>query len=175
MNDSVLFELLVPNLYDTYIGIGTIAYNEHYRHLWPNGDTSTYIENSFTKKVLLKEELDQNTSLYLIRTNKSYAGILKITLDKAIDKHSKRNSLYIDKIYIQNKYTRLGIGRKTLEFVTTRAKELSKSVIYLEAMQKGLALPFYLSNDFTIIGNTKIPFKNAIEVEKPMYTLLKYI
>ncbi|WP_419214158.1 GNAT family N-acetyltransferase [Maribacter sp. X9] len=175
MNGTVLFEPLTPNLYDDYIKIGTIAYNQHYLHLWPNGDTSTYIESSFTKEVLLQEEQDDNTVLYLIKTNKSYVGLLKIILHKSIANYKAIESLYIDKIYIQKEFTGIGLGRKTLEFVTGLSKKLSKKAIYLETMQKGPALPFYLAHGFHIIDMTKVPFANAVEEEKPMYVLLKEI
>lgn len=122
---------------------------------------------------MLLEEQDNNTSLFLIKINESYAGILKYTRNKAIDKYDKEASLYIDKIYVQKEFARLGIGRKTIEFIIKKAKELSKKVIYLESMQKGPALAFYLASGFSIINTTKVPFENVIEEEKPMYILLK--
>lgn len=175
MNTTVYFEPLIPKFWDDYIKIGTKAYNQHYRHLWPNGETATYIQNSFTQEVLLKEEQDKNTSLYLIKANESYAGILKITHSKTIASFSAVESLYIDKIYITKEFTGLGIGRKTLQFVSGRAKNYFKKVIFLEAMQKGPALPFYLTNGFTILDTTQIPYANAIAEEKPMYILFKEI
>jgi len=175
MKNKVQFEQLVPNLYKEYINIGTKAYNQHYRHLWPHGDTSTYIQSSFTKEVLLKEEEDKNTELYLITLDSIYVGLLKLTLHKSITLFSKLESLYLDKIYIQNEFSGKGIGREALLFVETKAKELSKKAIFLEAMQKGPALPFYIANNFSIIETTQVPFENVIEEEKPMYLLLKKI
>lgn len=173
MKDAVNFEPLVPKLYTKYIEIGSKAYNQHYRHLWPNGDTSTYLHNSFTKEVLLQEEQDENTLLYLIKINSNYAGILKFTIHKSIADYSDLEALYLDKIYIQKEYTGSGIGGKAIEFVVSQAKLWQKRVIHLEAMQKGLALPFYLAKGFTIIDTTQIPFPNALEEEKPMYVLLR--
>lgn len=175
MKNSVHFEPITPALYEVYIKIGTLAYNQHYHHLWPDGETSTYIQNSFTKKVLLKEERNNNTALFLIKINHNFSGILKLTLDKAIATYDKQESLYLDKIYILKEYTGMGIGRKTMEFITNKAKSLDKKVIYLEAMQKGPALGFYKKNSFNIINTTQVPFKNVIEKEKPMYILLKEI
>ena len=175
MLKSIHFEPLVPSLYNTYIEIGTRAYDQHYRHLWPNGETATYIQSSFKKEILLREEKDENTNLYLIQSNGNYAGILKITLHKAVANYSKLDALYLDKIYIQKEYTGLGIGKETLKFVMERAKNLTKKAVFLEAMQKGPALNFYIQNKFTIITTTHIPFTNALEEEKPMYVLLKEI
>ena len=104
-----------------------------------------------------------------------YVGILKITLDMAIAKLNKSEALYLDKIYIQKEFTGLGIGRETLKFIETKARKLSKKAIFLGAMQNGLALSFYLANNFSIIDTSKVPFENVIEEEKPMYILLKEI
>ena len=175
LNEGVQFEPLELGFYDTYIEIGTRAYNEHYRHLWPNGDTTTYIQNSFTHEVLLKEEQDLDTALYLIKSDHTYVGILKITLHKEILEYRNHQALYLDKIYILKEFSRKGIGKKCLQFVGNIATKLSKKVVFLESMQKGKALPFYLANKFSIVDNTKVPFENVIEEEKPMYLLMKKI
>jgi len=175
MENNIQFTPLKPELYSTYIEIGTKAYNQHYTHLWPNGDTTTYIKNSFTKEVLLHEEEDEDTALYLIKLNSDYVGILKITLHRQLQDYSKADALYLDKIYILNEFSGKGIGSKTLKFVKQIATDHSKKAIFLESMQKGLALPFYLSHSFSIVANTQVPFNNVIEEEKPMYLLRKDI
>lgn len=173
MNDAAHFEPLTPKCYATYITVGTQAYDQHYQHLWPGNDTSTYIEHSFTLPVLLEEEKDNNTSLFLIKVKDTCIGILKITYDKHIQHFSKRDALYIDKIYILKEYTGKGFGHQTLDFIEELALENDKKVIFLEAMQKGPAFPFYIANGFNIGGITEIPFENAIETEKPMFTMIK--
>lgn len=173
--DSLKFVELAPDLYQTYIQIGTRAYNQHYRHLWPNGDTSTYIKYSFTKQVLDKEELDTNTQLYLIQLENTFAGILKITFDKKMMTYKESDALYLDKIYILKENSGKGIGTKCIQFIEGIPQKLSKKAIFLESMQKGPALAFYLTNNFTIVANSQVSFENVIEEEKPMYVLMKGI
>lgn len=175
MENNIQFEQLKPELYNTYIDIGTKAYNQHYTHLWPNGNTKTYIENSFTKEVLLQEEKDQDTILYVIKIESAYVGLLKITLHKKLQEFSKADALYLDKIYILNEYSGKGIGAKSLRFVEKIAKNNAKKVIFLESMQKGMALPFYQKHSFKIAAITQVPFNNVIEDEKPMYLLKKVL
>ena len=172
LND-IQFQPLIPELYPIYIQIGEKSYNQHYRHLWPNGNTSTYIENSFTNAVLHKEEKDLNTKLYLVKLGVLYVGILKITLHKKVGQHKALEALYLDKIYILKEYSGKGIGRMCIEFVADLAKNLSKKAIYLESMKKGAALSFYLSHNFTVVASTKVPFEKVIETEKDMYLLMK--
>lgn len=173
INSKLSFVELTPSLYDSYIAIGSRAYNQHYEHLWPKGDTSTYITYSFTTKVLLKEELDTNTQLYLIQLDENYIGIIKITLHKSILTFSETQSIFLDKIYLLKEYSGMGVGSKCMQFVEEIAKNLSKNLLFLECMQSSKALSFYLAHDFVIVANSKVPFDNVLEEEKPMYLLKK--
>lgn len=175
MENIIHFEPLTKDTFDTYIQVGTKAYNQHYLHLWPNKDSKTYIESSFTKTVLKKEEKDANTQLFVIHFKKKSVGILKITLDSALHPYTSAEAVLIDKIYILNEYSGRGIGKKVLEFVALTAKEMHKKILWLDTMQKGPALHFYLKNGFEIHSETSIPFENAIEKEKPMYIMMKEI
>lgn len=175
MKDIVHFEPLTQEKYATYITVGTKAYNQHYSHLWPKGDSAPYIQSSFTEEVLLQEEQDTNTRLFLIHHNKKTVGILKISLKKALDSYSREEALYVDKIYIIKEATGKGIGKKVFEFVELRAKELKKRIIWLDTMQKGPALHFYLKNGFKKHSTTEIPFPQAIEEEKPMFIMTKTV
>ncbi|UWX55827.1 GNAT family N-acetyltransferase [Maribacter litopenaei] len=136
LETNLRFVALTPTLYHHYITIGTRAYNQHYKHLWPNGDTSTYIEYSFTRAVLLNEEMDMNTQLYLIQLDDSYVGIFKITLHKDVLTYPKSEAFFLDKIYILKEFSGRGIGSKCIKFVEEKAKKLSKKAIFLECMQK---------------------------------------
>lgn len=175
MKEDLQFIPILPEHYQKYIEIGTQAYNEHYPHLWKNGDTSTYIKNSFTKEVLRKEQKDLNTRLFLVSYTNVPMGILKYTIKKSISEHTAEDALYVDKIYFLKSYTGRGIGQRTLNFITLEAKAKNKKIIWLDAMVKGPALLFYIKNGFKIVGDKKVPFDNAIEDEKAMYTLLKKI
>lgn len=175
MTNIIHFEPLTTNNYQTYIEVGMKAYNEHYLHLWPNGDSTSYLKSSFTNKVLEKEALDTNTLLFLIYNKNSPLGILKITQNKSLGNYSSEHALYVDKIYMLKEATGNGIGRKAIQFIVLRAKELGKKIIWLDTMQKGPALSFYLKNGFEIYGETRLQFDKAIESEKPMYILVREI
>lgn len=171
MKNIIHFEPLTPETYSTYIAIGIKAYNQHYSHLWYNGDSSPYILNSFTEAVLLEEEKDNNTILFLIHFDKKPVGIIKITLNKALGNYADKEALFIDKIYILNEFTGKGIGEKALQFILLRAKELHKELVWLDAMQKSPALAFYHKNSFTIHSETKHPSPKVKKAESPMYIL----
>lgn len=173
MKDIVHFEPVIEETFDTYIRVGTKAYNQHYLHLWPIADSSPYINTSFTKAILKKESKDTNTQLFLIKHNMEYVGILKLAIDFGLEGYSNKEALYLDKIYIIKEVSGIGIGTVTLKFVQLRAKEAKKHVVWLATMQKGRALNFYQKNGFHIHRSTEIKFKQAIEAEKPMFIMLK--
>lgn len=173
MKDSIHFTPVTPTNYQNYIDVGSRAYNQHYLHLWNNENSAPYINRNFTEEVLKKEESDANTALYLIQWNQTVVGILKITLDCALDSSLAEDAMYIDKIYMLSEYAGKGIGKKVIQFVALRAKEMGKKLIWLGSMQKGPALHFYLKNGFEIYRESKVPFETVKEEEKAMFILVK--
>lgn len=175
MNDLIYMEPLSPKMFDKYIQVGTKAYNEHYTHLWANADTSPYVQESFTHAVLKEEHSDANTQFFLIKKHGIYVGIVKLIIDCAIDGYSKKEALYLDKIYIIKEAVGQGIGTKTLEFILLRAKEANKKLVWLATMQKGPALNFYKQHGFYVHSTTEVKFEHVLDEEKPMFIMKKKI
>ncbi len=175
MKEIIHIEPLSVSKYNQYIKVGTKAYKQHYLHLWENQDATAYLESSFTYEVLKLEEIDKNTSLFLINHNGKTVGILKFTINCRLDEFTKNDALYVDKIYILKEYSGIGIGKKVLQFIMLRAKEHSKKVIWLDTMQNGPALHFYLKNKFKVHSEKLLKFSKVLEQERPMYVLTKKI
>jgi len=173
MKDIVHFEPISPKTYQSYIDVGTKAYNQHYLHLWPNGNSSPYIESSFSREVLKREENDDNTILYRILNDQKVVGILKISLNASLGIFSKKEALYVDKIYLLNEHSGKGIGRKALQFALLRAKEMGKKIVWLDTMQKGPALDFYLKNGFEIHSQSEVTLPTICKEERLMWIMVK--
>jgi len=173
MKDILHFEPITPAAYKSYIEIGTRAYNQHYLRLWPNKNSAPYIESSFTEEVLKKEESDTNTILYRILNNTKTVGVLKITLNAALDSFSKQEALCVDKIYILKEHSGKGIGKKVLQFAMLRAKEMRKKIVWLDTMQNGPALDFYLKNGFEIFRESEVTLPTILEEERLMWVMIK--
>jgi len=152
---------------------GTRAYQQHYLHLWTNENSSPYIESSFTRAILELEEDDKNTILYRILSNKKTVGVLKISLNAALAPYSEKEALCIDKIYILKEHSGKGIGKKVLQFVQLRAQEMHKKVVWLDTMQKGPALDFYIKNGFEIHSKGMVTFPAVLEDERLMWVMVK--
>ncbi len=166
---------LTEQLFKGYIEVGTIAYNQHYQHLWKNKNGTPYIKSSFTLLVLKREMQDANTELFLIKNKNTSIGILKLDLDASLNSYSKKKALLLDKIYLLKEHSGKGVGKKILDFAETRARLLNKKILWLDTMKSGPALKFYLKNGFEIYGETKLRFSETLEAERPMYILVKKI
>lgn len=164
---------LTEQLFKNYIEVGTIAYNQHYLHLWKNKNSTPYIKSSFTGRVLEREMQDANTELFVIKNENTSIGILKLDLDASLNSYRKKEALLLDKIYLLKEHSGKGVGKKVLDFTEIRARQLAKKSLWLDTMQSGPALKFYLKNGFNIHGETKLRFLEALEVERPMYILVK--
>ena len=175
MKEIIHFEPLTQAKYQTYIDVGGRAYRQHYLHLWVGEDATPYLESSFTEQVLEQEATDKNTALFLINYNGIAVGILKFTINCGLPPLSEKEALYLDKIYILNEYSGKGIGKKVLQFVALRAKENFKKVVWLDTMQNGPALHFYLKNGFEIRHERLLGFSGLVEKERPMFVLTKNI
>ena len=175
MKEIIHFEPLTTARFATYIKVGTAAYCQHYLHLWLENDATAYLESSFTIGVLQREEQDKNSALFIINYNGKAVGILKFTINCKLYPFSKKEAIYLDKIYILNEYSGKGIGKKVLQFVVARAKELHKKLLWLDTMQNGPALNFYIKNGFEIHSEKLLHYPKAIENERPMFVLIKKI
>ncbi|MEO9513912.1 MAG: GNAT family N-acetyltransferase [Flavobacteriaceae bacterium] len=170
---QVVLEPLSKITIDTYIFLGTKSYNEHYPHLWENGDTSPYINKSFTNKVVEKELEDTNIQHFLVIVKATAIGIVKLIKNCPIDEFSGKESLLAEKIYLIKAYTGRGLGKKVLALIEVQARKLNKRILWLDTMQKGNPVHFYLNNGFQIKKEGELSLKGAKTSEKAMWVLAK--
>lgn len=162
---------LSPGSFDTYITVGTEAYNQHYLHLWKHQDSSPYIQSSFTYEVLTKELPDTNNEHYIIYNKEVPIGILKLIVDSAFNGHNSDDALLLQKIYILHAYSGKGIGSQVIAFVKERAKGHHKKIVWLDTMKNGPAYFFYRKHGFKVATQSLLEFPGLIETERKMYQM----
>ncbi|SFR50941.1 Acetyltransferase (GNAT) family protein [Robiginitalea myxolifaciens] len=155
----------------TYVQTGRSGYRDHYCHLWPKGDPWPYIDRNFTTPIVSSEVGREGLSHWLVYWNNEAGGICKVDSGKAYPGFLNRQSLYLEKLYFRKACTGKGIGGSMLEFLRDFALKAGKTGIWLEAMQKGPALNFYLKNGFEIIGETQVPYPEVVPEERHMWVL----
>lgn len=164
---------LEVNLYQTYIEVGVLAYQQHYLHLWQDQNPDPYINRSFTLDVLRNEALNCNTKLFLIYKDALAIGILKINLDHDLGHHPSKEVLLLDKIYILKAYSGQGVGKKVLDFVEKLARSSNKKIITLDTMKHGPALDFYKKNGFEVFDEIRLRFATVKDDQRAMYVMFK--
>lgn len=175
MGAIVSFKAVKQSNQDTYMAVGALSYRQHYTHLWEGGDPSPYLTGSFTEEVVAKELSYKGNAHFIITVDGKEAGILKIIKDCAVGSYPASQALLIEKIYLLNNRTGKGIGATVLEFAEAYARRLGKKVIWLDTMQKGPALHFYLKHNYKILEVHKLHYAGVLDEERPMYILSKFI
>ena len=172
---EIKFEAVSNETCQLYCDLGIKAYKEHYLHLWKNNDPNPYIEESFTIEVVSHELKDNSSSLWLIYQGNKAVGILKLIKDAPIASHISNETVFLEKIFILNRFSGKGIGSHALGWVEKYCLKSNKHLIWLETMQKGPALNFYLKNGYHVLKEKQLKFDQVLEKQKPMYVLFKKV
>lgn len=174
-NFKMILEPLTLDSSDTYISVGTKSYRQHYLHLWPEQDATPYLSTSFTSEIVKEELLHPNMEHFLFKNEDEVIGIVKLLKDKALDQHPENTSLFIEKIYLLQEFSGKGFGTQLLSLIENYAKNLNKNLIWLDTMQKGPQLNFYLKNGFKKKQASALKLNGAKEEEKAMWIMAKHI
>ncbi|MEX0274560.1 MAG: GNAT family N-acetyltransferase [Flavobacteriaceae bacterium] len=175
VTDTISLERLRPNTIPLYCQIGEQSYREHYLHLWKNENPESYLNDSFVPNTVKRELDDHNCAHYIVLYQKRPAGVFKLILHKAVGHYGESEALLLQKIYLKQRMTGLGVGKVCLDFVCQLAQEMGKKVVWLDTMKKSRALPFYQGYGFHIVGETQLPYQHIRKGEREQYILVKEI
>ena len=154
-----------------YLETGRAAYRDQYCHLWPGGDPWPYLTRNFTPEIVQAELQSPGVQLSLVYCNGAPAGICKLDFAKDFKSMTPGNSIFLEKIYFKNAFTGQGLGSALIREIVRQGQEMGRRLLWLEAMQKGPALSFYLTHGFKILGETQVPHPEVLEAEKMMWVL----
>lgn len=156
-----------------YRSLGNTAYRQHYTYLWENKDPSPYLEHSFSEDALIRQLQDGETELGIISADGRPVGIFKLIYNCQISPFSGSESVLLEKLYLLEQATSQGYGKEVLELLEGKLLLLNRRVIWLDTMQKGRALAFYLNHGFVIYGKKNLSYPTILASEKPMFILAK--
>jgi len=158
-----------------YLETGRAAYTDHYCHLWPGGDPWPYLTRNFTLQILEAEIQNPQLLLWMVHCDGAPAGICKLDTAKDFNTLPAGSSIFLEKIYFKASFTGQGLGSAVLREIGRLGRNMGKRFLWLEAMQKGPALSFYLNQGFKILGETQVPHPEVLEDEKMMWVLVRNI
>ncbi|MBT2770863.1 GNAT family N-acetyltransferase [Halomonas sp. ISL-60] len=113
----------------------------------------SYLERAFNTKQLEEELSNTSSAIFFLHFNEEVAGYLKINTDEAQSEKMGEESLEIERIYIKNKFQKLGLGKHLLNKAMDITREQDKKSIWLGVWEKNNnAIAFYKKMGFKQTG-----------------------
>ena len=156
---------------EAYCQTGKLAYLDHYRQLWPDGDPGPYFNQYYQEKQVAHDLENPGFVHGLVQVEGHTAGIFKLDLNRSSSDFYPGNALFIEKIYLKKAYTGLGLGSALMHQFCNWGRELGKKGVWLETMYKGPARSFYLNLGFRFLATTQVPYPEVLEAEKAMWAV----
>lgn len=133
----------------TILRVALQSYKEHYTYLWWDAGEA-YMERNFSFSAIEKELAEEHSYFYLLYANNEPAGFLKINDAKPLAPHSREDCLELERIYLLEKVSGKGIGKKAIDFVRQVAIKKRRKLMWLKAMDSSLAVVFYQKMGFKL-------------------------
>lgn len=124
-----------------------------YRRILPADQIKFMLERLFLPSAIIRQ-MKSGTKYFLARLDEVPVGFLAL---KAV-----KNTLHIDKIYIESRYQKQGIGKKLLQFSVQSARRGYYSRIELNVNRRNSALAFYERLGFHIVASIDTPYGDFI-------------
>lgn len=154
--------------------IAVEAYNDHYTYLW-HDDGAWYVERCFSEPALRDDMLNPNSSYFLIQYQDEIVGFMKLNKDKALEGYTDAECLELERLYLVDRASGIGIGNWAVEFVVQYALECDKRVVWLRAMDSSRSVDFYEQNGFVRWGTEELDFEQMKEIYRGMVVMKREI
>ncbi|MCM3359060.1 MAG: GNAT family N-acetyltransferase [Psychrobacillus sp.] len=125
------------------------TFDETFKHQNSPENMNTYLERAFNLTQLEKELSNISSQFFFVYHNSEVAGYLKVNVDEAQSEKMDGESLEIERIYVKNKFQKLGLGKLLLNKAIEIAMERDKKKIWLGVWEKNEnAIVFYKNMGF---------------------------
>lgn len=125
------------------------TFDETFKHQNSPENMNTYLERAFNLTQLEKELSNISSQFFFVYHNSEVAGYLKVNMDEAQSEKMDGESLEIERIYVKNKFQKLGLGKLLLNKAIEIAMERDKKKIWLGVWEKNEnAIVFYKNMGF---------------------------
>ena len=129
------------------------TFNDTFKHQNSPENMHDYLERAFNLKQLEKELSNISSEFFFVYFNNEVAGYLKVNTNDAQSEEMGEESLEIERIYINNKFQKHGLGKYLLNKAMEIAMERNKKKIWLGVWEKNEnAIAFYRKMGFVQTG-----------------------
>jgi GNAT superfamily N-acetyltransferase len=118
-----------------------------------------YMDISFGAQSLQQQMNDPGAAFFFILYHDEIVGFLKTNANRSYDDSSIGKSLELERIYLLEKVTGKGIGRRAVHMLIDKAKEEQVDTIWLKSMESSKAVQFYKKMGFQIIKTEVLPYE----------------
>ena len=114
---------------------------------------TAYLEKAFNIPQLVQELRNPFSQFFLVLVDGQVAGYLKINLADAQSENMGDDALEVERIYISNKFQKLGLGKLLMERALELAGGHGKKRIWLGVWEHNInAIAFYQKKGFVKTG-----------------------
>ena len=135
--------------------LGRQTWSESHGHyIEDKNDVSQYLNEKFSVSKT-KQYLDNpNIVFYIIYADDLPVGYAKIVVNAKNENVTSQNSCQLERIFIQNDFIFLKIGKQLLDYVEEQVRKLNLDTMWLTVYIKNKrAIRFYEKNEFINVGN----------------------
>lgn len=154
--------------------LGRQTFIESHGHSAPKEDIDNYVNQNYTREVLLKELSDAENIYHIIYYEGKPVGFSKIKLNYPTENIQMQNVTKLEKIFLLKEFYQLKLGLDLFNFNVELSKNNNQAGMWLFVWTENeRAYNFYLKNGFAIIGSHD--FKISANHSNPAHQmLLKY-
>jgi len=154
--------------------VGIETYTETFeKHNTPE-NMKDYLEKAFNLKQLEMELANPFSEFFLVYMNDEVAGYLKVNIDTAQNEDMGDESLEIERIYINSKFQRHGLGKYLLHKAIDIAMARNKKKVWLGVWERNdNAIAFYQKQGFAQSGAHSFFMGNDEQVDFIMTRILE--
>lgn len=173
MTDIAISPCLLADLTDLR-EIAIEAYNDHYTYLWHDGG-AWYLNRCFSEEVLRDDLAHPNASYFMIQYKDEPVGFMKYNKNKALEGYTDEECLELERLYLVDRASGIGIGKLAVDFTVQYALESGKRVVWLKAMDSSRSVDFYEQNGFVRWGTDELDFEQMKEIYRGMVIMKRDI
>jgi len=130
-------------------------YPQTYTQLWYD-EGAWYIKKMYNIQKIKQELADKNTAFYFLLIDDAPRGYLKVNYSF----QAKVDSFDIERIYLDQAYTRKGFGKILLNFGIDIAREMGKKIVYLKVLASSIGnIEFYQKHGFNNVETNYLDFE----------------
>jgi ribosomal protein S18 acetylase RimI-like enzyme len=156
----------LPDELDTLWAIARETFDETFRPMNHPETFEKYLADAFNPEKLLGELQNPGCSFYLIYSDETLAGYLKLNKTPAQSDINDPDSLEIERIYVRKSHQGKGLGRVLLEFAMQQALEMKKESIWLGVWEKNTAaIGFYKKMGFREAGKHSFRMGDELQTD----------